>query len=67
MIDRARDGEWVLGPRSGELTEKPLQYARVVRERIAEESERVRKYVVREPARALGIAIGVGVLLGWLI
>ena len=27
----------------------------------------VRDYVVREPVKALGIALGIGVVLGWLI
>jgi ElaB/YqjD/DUF883 family membrane-anchored ribosome-binding protein len=25
------------------------------------------EYIVKEPAKALGLALGVGVLLGWLI
>ena len=33
--------------------------------RLAEGKERVKEYVIQEPMRALGIALGVGVLIGW--
>ena len=67
MIDRAREMETDSGTQGGELTELALQYAAIARERLAEGSERVKAYAVREPARALGIALGLGVLVGWLI
>jgi ElaB/YqjD/DUF883 family membrane-anchored ribosome-binding protein len=39
----------------------------VARERLAERSEIVRDFVAKEPVKALAIAIGIGVVLGWLI
>jgi ElaB/YqjD/DUF883 family membrane-anchored ribosome-binding protein len=67
MIDRIQNLEATLGPQAEEVKERALEYAAVARERLAEGSEMVKGYVVKEPVRALGIALGVGVLLGWLI
>ncbi len=67
MIDRIQNLEASLGPQAEEVKERALEYAAVARERLAEGSERVKGYVVKEPVRALGIALGVGVVLGWLI
>jgi len=67
MIDRIPNLEATLGPQAEEVKELALEYAAVARERLAEGSEMVKGYVVKEPVRALGIALGVGVLLGWLI
>jgi ElaB/YqjD/DUF883 family membrane-anchored ribosome-binding protein len=67
MIDRIQGMEAGLGPQAEQIREMALDYAANARERLAEGSERVREYVVKEPARALGIALGVGVLLGWMI
>ena len=39
----------------------------VARERIADGRRLVTDYVVREPVKALGITLLVGVVLGWLI
>ena len=41
--------------------------AQAAQERFAEGSQRVKDYVVKQPARALGIALGLGVLVGWVI
>jgi ElaB/YqjD/DUF883 family membrane-anchored ribosome-binding protein len=67
MIDRIQNLEASLGPQAEEVKERALEYAAVARERLAEGGEMVKGYVVKEPVRALGIALGVGVLLGWLI
>ena len=67
MIEHDREGETIAGTQAGELTELALRYAATARERIAEASDQVKAYVVREPLRALGIALGVGVLIGWII
>jgi len=67
MIDRIQDVGSSYGPQLDELKEQALVYAATARERLAEGSDKVREYIVKEPARALGIALGVGVLLGWLI
>jgi ElaB/YqjD/DUF883 family membrane-anchored ribosome-binding protein len=67
MIDRAREVETDSVTQAGELTDLALQYTAIARERIAEGSEWIKAYAAREPARALGIAFAVGVLIGWLI
>lgn len=67
MIDRIQGLESAYGPQAEQLKETALEYAANARERLTEGSERVKEYIVKEPARALGIALGVGVLLGWMI
>jgi len=67
MIDRVREMEPVWGAGSDEMKEMALQYAAAAREKLSEGSESIKKYVIEQPARALGIALGLGVILGWMI
>jgi ElaB/YqjD/DUF883 family membrane-anchored ribosome-binding protein len=67
MIDRMHDVESGYGPQVEELKAMALEYAATARERLAERSERIKEYVTNEPLRAVVVALGVGVLLGWLI
>jgi len=67
MIDRIQGLESALGPQADELKERALEYAASAREVLSEGTDKVKTFVVNEPARALGIALGLGVLLGWLI
>jgi ElaB/YqjD/DUF883 family membrane-anchored ribosome-binding protein len=67
MIDRIPGLESSYGPQAEQLKERALEYAATAREQLAQGSEKIRDYVVQQPARALGIALGVGVLLGWII
>jgi len=67
MIDRIQDLESGYGSQLDALKDQAQVYAASAREQLAEGSEKVREYIVNEPARALGIALGLGVLLGWLI
>jgi len=67
MIDRIEDIGAGYAPQLDDVKEQALVYAAAARERLAEGRDKVRAYIVNEPARALGIALGVGVLLGWLI
>lgn len=67
MIDRVQDLESGFGMQAEDLKETALVYVAAARERLAEGSERIKQYIINQPARALGIALGVGVLLGWLI
>jgi len=67
MIDRIQDVGASYGPPLDQVKEQALIYTATARERLAEGSEKVREYIVNEPVRALGIALGMGVLLGWLI
>src|SRR5262249_23031260 len=67
MIDRLQQFESSFGPQAEQIKEQALNLAAAAKEQMALGSERVKKYIVNQPARALGIALGVGVLLGWLI
>jgi len=67
MIDRVQGLEAGLGPQVEPYKEMALEYAATAREQLAVGSERIKDFVVKDPARALGIALGVGVLLGWMI
>ena len=67
MIDRMQGLQTSLGPQADGLKEKALDYAAVAREQWAGGAEKLRNYVIEQPARALGIALGMGVALGWLI
>ena len=67
MVDRIQDLQSRLGPQAGQLKEKALDLAAVARERATQGKDAVRTFTIEKPARALGIALGMGVLLGWLI
>jgi len=66
MNDRFPDIVASAEPGLEELKDKAQLYAAAASERLAEGRDKIRQYIVNEPARALGIALGVGVLLGWL-
>ncbi len=67
MIDRVSEMDSGWNPQAEEVKEMAMRYAAAARERLAEGGERIKEYTIKEPARALGVALGVGVLLGWLI
>jgi len=67
MIDRVLDSPLETAGQSAELRETAQKYGEVARERLGDVSEWVKAYTVRQPARALGIALGLGVCLGWMI
>jgi ElaB/YqjD/DUF883 family membrane-anchored ribosome-binding protein len=66
MIDRIENAVSNSPPEFDALKEQALVYAATARERLAEGQAKLREFVVNQPERALGIAVGVGVLLGWL-
>jgi len=66
MIDRIRGVETGDASQAEEIKEKALDFVATARERLAEGSEAIKGFVIKEPARALGIALGLGVVLGWL-
>lgn len=68
MFDRLKDmGGEDLGSKMGEARESALDMTATAREGLAKGQEFVREYTLREPAKALGFALGMGVFLGWLI
>jgi ElaB/YqjD/DUF883 family membrane-anchored ribosome-binding protein len=67
MVDRLRSVDPGLSDRIDIAKEKALDLAATARERFSGGSDFVRQYIVKEPTRALGLALGMGVILGWLI
>ena len=47
--------------------EKALDLSAAMRERMTEGSQSLKTYTIEQPARALIIALGLGVLIGWWI
>jgi len=67
MIDRILDRRLATTALPEELKATVDRYADLAWERMGELSEQVKAYTVREPALALGVAFGLGVLLGCMI
>lgn len=67
MIDRIHDDTMSLPDQLEEWQARALEYSQTARTKLAESSAFVKDYTEKQPARALGIALGVGVFLGWLI
>jgi ElaB/YqjD/DUF883 family membrane-anchored ribosome-binding protein len=63
MVDRASGLEASVS----DLKEKAFEIAASAREQFSGGTLLLREYIVKEPTRALGIALGMGVILGWLI
>lgn len=66
MIDRMRE----LGlddQQVEQMKERALDALAVARERVAQGTRMIRDYAQEQPTKALGVALGMGVLLGWLI
>jgi len=67
MIDRIREDGLDLTAQAEHWKETALDMSAVAKERLAKGTDAIREYTVHQPARALGVALGMGVLLGWLI
>jgi ElaB/YqjD/DUF883 family membrane-anchored ribosome-binding protein len=67
MVDRMEGLEASPGLRVDDLKERALEFTAAAREKLSGGSQVLRDYIVKEPVRALGVAVGMGVLLGWLI
>jgi ElaB/YqjD/DUF883 family membrane-anchored ribosome-binding protein len=67
MVDRARRAEATTSVRVEEIQTRALELAATAREAFTGGTTSLRAYVIKQPARAIGLALGVGVLLGWLI
>lgn len=66
MIDRVREVDG-FGATADAAKEKALDVVATVRERLTLGGDVLKTYTIEQPARALGLALGMGVLLGWLI
>ncbi len=67
MNDRVQGARSEFTPQMDELRAMARQDVAAARERLSEGRAIVTDYVTREPVKALGIALFVGVVLGWLI
>ncbi len=67
MIDRIRGAEAGYPTQADELKERASELAAGARERFAAGGETIKAFVIKKPAVALGLALGLGVFLGWLI
>ena len=67
MIEQIMDLASGMVEKPDELRARTLQYAEVASNRMDEVRESVKAYTVRQPMRALGIAFGLGALVGWMI
>ncbi len=63
MVDRSAGLEASVS----DAKEKALELAATAREQFQTGTHLLRQYIVKEPTRSLGIALGMGVILGWLI
>jgi ElaB/YqjD/DUF883 family membrane-anchored ribosome-binding protein len=67
MNERVQGMKAEFTPQLEEIKAMARQDVAVARERLAERGAVVTDYLVRDPVKALGIALCVGVVLGWLI
>lgn len=67
MIDRVQGMRTEFTPQLDDIKAMARQDVEVARERLADGTSMLRDYVVNEPVKALGIALCVGVVLGWMI
>jgi ElaB/YqjD/DUF883 family membrane-anchored ribosome-binding protein len=67
MNGRVKHRKSEFTPQPDEIMAMARQDVAAAHERLAEGSARLQSYVAQKPARSLGIALGAGVLLGWLI
>ena len=67
MENRVQDLHPEFTPQMADLRAMVRQDLAAARERLADGRQLVTDYVVREPVKALGITLLVGVVLGWLI
>lgn len=67
MIDRVQEYEPNFVDHAEELKARAFEYAGAAQDRMAKGNEFLKSYVAQEPLKALGIALGLGVALGWLL
>jgi hypothetical protein len=71
MVDRTEGLD--VGPGFGlgdiniDIKERALELGAMAREQFSARSKALTVLIVNRPAQALGVALGMGVLLGWLI
>ena len=66
MIDRIQQIV-SLADQAEEWQARALEYSQLAHKRLSAGNAFLKDYTEKEPVRALGIALGLGVFLGWLI
>ena len=67
MSERIQEMESGFGEAADAAKEKALDLAAAAKEKLAQGTDAVKMFTIEKPAQALGLALGMGVLLGWLI
>ena len=67
MENRIQSDRAEFAPQIDDIKAMWHQDVTAARQRLAEQTSNVGEFVSREPVKALGIALCVGVVLGWLI
>jgi hypothetical protein len=67
MSERIQNIMSEAGPDPYPFSEQAEVYSAAARERLVAGRNQIHQFIINDPARALGIALGMGVLLGWLI
>ncbi|MFO0952567.1 MAG: hypothetical protein U0835_15750 [Isosphaeraceae bacterium] len=67
MIDQIHPAESTFADRAEELKASALEIAHTMGGQLATVNRRVQAAVNQDPVRALGVAFGAGLLLGWFI
>ena len=67
MIDHIQPGVMTYADQAEEMKARALELAGSAKSRLSDANAFVNDYMTKQPARALGIALGLGVVLGWLI
>ena len=67
MIDRLQISPEEINNQAEEIKARALELADEVRARLAQGNAIVSSFVEQKPLQALGLALGLGVALGWLI
>jgi hypothetical protein len=66
MVDRIGGLDPFTGSRAGQIKETALDLSANAREWLGQGTGAIRKFTVEQPARALALALSMGVVLGWL-
>jgi ElaB/YqjD/DUF883 family membrane-anchored ribosome-binding protein len=67
MIDRIRDEVAASSSAADRVKDQALEIMASARERLGGVGTAIRDFTQNQPGKALGIALGMGVFLGWLI
>lgn len=67
MNDRIPEMRSEFAPQLEDIRTMALQEAAAARKRLVDGKAMVMDFVVKEPVKALGITLCIGVVLGWLI